>query len=706
MTCEFQDFLDNALQDRLVCGLRSESTQKRLLSEEKINFAQALDLAMRMELAEKNAKALKATEPTVQQLSPVPRSSTTQKPCYRCGRTNHDTSKCRCVNMTCHHCGKKGHIAPACLSRKEGRNRRQGPRPRKEARETKYVSTASDNSDVEEFHLFNVGSKSSCPITVELQVEGKALPMELDTGAAFSIVSERTRKDIFPNLCLHKSRILLKTYTDERISVLGELHIHVQYGSQKARLVLLVVDGNGPSLLGRNWLRHVRLDWKSICTVSHDTSNTLNDPTLFNITQIESLPLTAQQIEQATRNDKILSKVLQYTKRGWPSQEEDVMKPYCQRSEQITVEGDCLMWGYRVIIPSKHRSHILQELHRDHPGCSRMKSVARSFIWWPGLDKDIEELSKSCPSCQSIKNTPQPAPLHPWIWPTKPWQRIHIDFAGPFLDRHFLVVVDAHSKWPEVFEIQSTSTAKTIAVLRHLFAAYGLPEQVVSDNGPQFTAEEFKTFMKSNGVKHIRCAPYHPSSNGAAERFIQTFKRSMKASQKDGRTLSHHLADFLLTYRATPHATTGRAPSTLFLQRHLRTRLSLLQPDTEKHVHQKQADQVKQHNTHAKQRSFRENQRVMVKNFRPGPKWVPGIIIKQLGPLSFLVRTSEDLEWKRHLDHIRDYTSDTADIPPSTVTDSSEDPPDVDYYTRPTHEQQSTEQPSNTTRDDASDGNM
>ena len=457
-------------------------------------------------------------------------------------------------------------------------------------------------------------------------------------------------------------------------------------------------------------LQHANADGLSrlpLPTSPEDKPISSNDPTLFNITQIESLPLTAQQIEQATRNDKILSKVLQYTKRGWPSQEEDVMKPYCQCSEQITVEGDCLMWGYRVIIPSKHRSHILQELHRDHPGCSRMKSVARSFIWWPGLDKDIEELSKSCPSCQSIKNTPQPAPLHPWIWPTKPWQRIHIDFAGPFLDRHFLVVVDAHSKWPEVFEMPSTSTAKTIAVLRHLFAAYGLPEQVVSDNGPQFTAEEFKTFMKSNGVKHIRCAPYHPSSNGAAERFIQTFKRSMKASQKDGRTLSHRLADFLLTYRATtPHATTGQSPSTLFLQRHLRTRLSLLQPDTEKHVHQKQADQVKQHNTHAKQRSFRENQRVMVKNFRPGPKWVPGIIIKQLGPLSFLVRTSEDLEWKRHSDHIRDYTSDTVDIPPSTVTDSSEDPPDVDYYTRLTHEQQSTEQPSNTTRDDASDGNM
>ena len=94
----------------------------------------------------------------------------------------------------------------------------------------------------------------------------------------------------------------------------------------------------------------------------------------------------------------------------------------------------------------------------------------------------------------------------------------------------------------------STSAAKTITMLRHLFAAYGLPEQVVSDNGPQFISEEFQTFLKGNGVKHIRSAPYHPSSNGAVERFIQTFKQSMKASLHDGRSLSHRLANFLLAY--------------------------------------------------------------------------------------------------------------------------------------------------------------
>ena len=121
---------------------------------------------------------------------------------------------------------------------------------------------------------------------------------------------------------------------------------------------------------------------------------------------------------------------------------------------------------------------------------------------------------------------------HPWIWPTSPWKRIHIDFAGPFLDKMFLIVVDAHFKWPEVVQMSTTTTPKTVQVLQVLFAKYGLPEQLVSDNGPQFTSEDFAYFMKANGIKHIRSAPYHPSSNGLAKRFVQTFKRGMKAGEK------------------------------------------------------------------------------------------------------------------------------------------------------------------------------
>ena len=105
----------------------------------------------------------------------------------------------------------------------------------------------------------------------------------------------------------------------------------------------------------------------------------------------------------------------------------------------------------------------------------------------------------------------------------------------------FLIVVDAHSKWPEVISMSSTTAVRTIEALKQLFGSYGIPEQLVSDNGPQFVSDEFAMFLKQNGVKHIRCAPYHPSSNGLAERFVQTFKTAMKVNGANSSNLSQKL---------------------------------------------------------------------------------------------------------------------------------------------------------------------
>lgn len=132
----------------------------------------------------------------------------------------------------------------------------------------------------------------------------------------------------------------------------------------------------------------------------------------------------------------------------------------------------------------------------------------------------------------------------------------------------FLVAVDAHSKWPEVHLMKETTAAKTIDVLRVMFSAYG---QLVTDNGPQFVAEEFAMFTKLNGIKHIRCAPYHPASNGLAERFVQSLKMALKASVNDGGSLQRRVLNFLLNYCRTPHVTTGVSPSSLFLHHHICT---------------------------------------------------------------------------------------------------------------------------------------
>ena len=313
------------------------------------------------------------------------------------------------------------------------------------------------------------------------------------------------------------------------------------------------------------------------CTTEHGNADGLSrlplpstTPTLdaqtvttFNIGQVQALPVTFQDIQRATRRDPTLGKVYRYVLDGWPSHVPDELKRYKNRETELSTENGCLMWGIRVIIPQTLHSQVLKSLHANHPGVTRMKAIARSYFWWGGLDKDIEELGKSCQSCQANQSNPTVAPLHPWVLPDAPWKRIHVDFAGPFQGHTFFIAVDAYSKWPEVAVMTSTTSVKTIEVLRSMFAQHGLPEQLVSDNGPQFTSTEFAQFMEGNRIKHILSAPYHPSSNGLAERFVQTLKRTLKASVKEGKTIHHRLAEFLFEYRATPHGTTNVSPSKL-----------------------------------------------------------------------------------------------------------------------------------------------
>ena len=210
-----------------------------------------------------------------------------------------------------------------------------------------------------------------------------------------------------------------------------------------------------------------------------------------------------------------MSKVLRYTKQGWPDKVNDILKPYWNRRTELTLENDCIMWGIQVVVPVKLQEQILQELHTVHLGIPKTKALARSHVWWPGIDVRIEQMTKSCERCQAVRNAPPAAPLHPWSWQSHPWQRIHLHFVGPFCGKMLFVIVDSHSKWAEVIEMKNTTAVATIKELRQLFAAQDLSEQVVSDNGPWFATSEFSLFLKSNGVKHIRCALYHPSSNGA-----------------------------------------------------------------------------------------------------------------------------------------------------------------------------------------------
>ena len=200
--------------------------------------------------------------------------------------------------------------------------------------------------------------------------------------------------------------------------------------------------------------------------------------------------------------------------------------------------------------------------------------------------------------------------------------------------------------------MKSTTAEKTIEVMRTLFGSYGIPEQLVSDNGTQFTSEDFAEFMRRNRIKHIRSTPYHPSTNGLVERFIQTFKRGLKATEQSGRSFNHRLVNFLFSYRTTPHSTTNRTPSSLFLKRELRTRLDLLQPDNSTRVGEKQAVQKLDHDSHARSREYKIGDNVMARNYGSGPKWEPGVIVERKGPLSYTAQLDSGILWHRHIDQL------------------------------------------------------
>ncbi|XP_039432291.1 uncharacterized protein K02A2.6-like [Culex pipiens pallens] len=277
------------------------------------------------------------------------------------------------------------------------------------------------------------------------------------------------------------------------------------------------------------------------------------------------------------------------------------------------------MRGIRVYVPPELRRNVLAELHSTHFGGTRLKSLARGYVWWERIDKDIEELIRNCAACQVTRADPAKVPLHCWETPKGPFDRVHVDFAGPFMGTYFIVFVDAYSKWPEVKILRDITTSTTIHACREFFAAYGIPAVLVSDHGVQFTSAEFQHFLKQNGIFHKMGTPYHPATNCEAERFIQTFKGKMKA----------------LNLRQVENARgTVQHPTQL---PQIRSRLDLVVPNAA----------VVEEKAEVAVRSLPEGARVAARDFLSKDKWKYGHVAEKLGKLHYNIKLDDGRLWNR-----------------------------------------------------------
>ncbi|XP_054706700.1 uncharacterized protein K02A2.6-like [Uloborus diversus] len=332
------------------------------------------------------------------------------------------------------------------------------------------------------------------------------------------------------------------------------------------------------------------------------------DANAANILQVEVLPITASEIAKATKVDSKLFELYESLRTGT-----ELPLLWKGKESEFSLQQGCIMYGHRVCIPQKYHNAILEELHVGHPGIVKMKALARSYCYWQGIDSSITSFVQNSAACVSTRNDPSRIKRHPWEWPNGPLQRIHVDFAGPFMGKMFLVVVDAFSKWVEVMPMKNITSNLTIEYLRVLFAHYGLPLTVVSDNGRSFSSYEFRQFLKMN------------------------------------RDINVKLQRYLMQYRITPHSLTGETPSFLFLKRCIRTRLDILKPNVREHVMQKQSSHCL---TEEITCEFVEGEKVAVRNYAGPPKWKIGTVINRDGSLNYSVQVGNEI-WKRHVDQLR-----------------------------------------------------
>lgn len=382
----------------------------------------------------------------------------------------------------------------------------------------------------------------------------------------------------------------------------------------------------------------------------------------------ESNMLNFDSICKATREDEILGKVKSFIHNGWPKSCKDKeLLPYFLKRNELSEESDCVFWGYRVIIPNQLRRDILNFLHSTHMGIVKMKSMARECCWWPSQGRELEDIVRSCEPCIMTRSNPPQQELIPWPRSDEVWSRLHIDFFGPFLKRWCLVVVDSSSKWLECIDMgNNTSSRAVISVLREIFARFGLPKIVVSDNGTSFVSNEFKSFLKTNGIEQITSPVGNPATNGQAENAVKTIKNALKRSLSN-LSLSEFnsvLCRFLFDYRNTIHTSTGVSPSYLmFNKRIIKSRLDLINPkrvvinkskkEVNSFVNAKQECQKKYYKG-KKHFKFKQNDTIMAKNYStPGKiSWIKGLIQKKIGKQTYLIKTQHNKIWKRHANQI------------------------------------------------------
>ena len=290
-----------------------------------------------------------------------------------------------------------------------------------------------------------------------------------------------------------------------------------------------------------------------------------------NVVSLNShLPLSADrysELQEHTANDTVLQALHKVVRSGWPESKTDLpdgLSVYWSFRDEITTVDGLLFKGSKLIVPKASQKRMLEDIHDSHLGIVKCKSRARDVIFWPGMSSQIEEMVSKCAICAELQNSNPKEPMTCAELPSRPWSRVASDIFT-LHQSNYLLTVDYYSKWPEIMKMTELSSRYVISAFKSQFSKYGIPDELVTDNGPQYASKEFKDFAKEYGFVHTTSSPLYPQSNGQAERTVQTVKRLLKKSRDPYQSL--------MDYRNTQIEGIGLSPAQMFLGRRIKTKL-------------------------------------------------------------------------------------------------------------------------------------
>ena len=379
-----------------------------------------------------------------------------------------------------------------------------------------------------------------------------------------------------------------------------------------------------------------------------------------------------EELKEETGRDNTLKGLRDVIVAGWPGSRKGLaspLRPYWSCRDEMAVEDGLILKGERVVIPQRMRADILGKIHEGHQGQVKCKLRAKECVYWPNINNDIEKETARCQTCQEHAKSQQKEPINPMELPTRPWEIIGTDLFH-LHSKTYLAVADYFSKFPIIKRMPDHCTSKAVInALKEIFAEYGIPNTIRSDNGPQYDCELFAAFTREWNIDHITSSPHFPESNGFIERTIQTLKLTMKKARESGSDV--HMA--LLTLRTTPIDSYLPSPAEILQGRKVRGNLPVKirprrdQGDVLPRLVERQTIQKAYHDRHATELpTLSPGQPIRAQHPQSG-RWETATVVDQRPePRSYTIRASNGALYRRNRRHLRSISPSPARTPART----------------------------------------